>query len=80
MIVSRNAEGVRRDILATTTAIERTKHQADLLRRRLGRVLTEARDHPDLTLEEARQLPEKPIPRETANRLIREAGTPNAAP
>ena len=76
----RTAEEVRRDIERTTEAIAENERRAGVLRGHLGRLLAEARDHPELTLEAARQVPEKPIPRQTANRLIREAGTTNAAP
>ncbi len=76
----RKAEQVRLDIGATASEIaEHEEHGAEL-RRRLGSALAEARDHPELTLEAARQIPKTPIPRQTANRLIREAGTANAAP
>lgn len=69
----RPAEKVRGDIARVTGAIEGHKRRSGQLRKRLGHLLAEARDHPQLTLEEGRQVPEKPIPRETANRLIREA-------
>lgn len=69
----RAAEEVRRDIAATAEAIDRHKQWFVGLRQQLGRLLAEARDHPELTLEEGRQVPEEPIPRQTANRLIRAA-------
>lgn len=69
----RSAEQIRLDIGATAQEMaEHDEHGAEL-RRRLGAALAEARDHPELTLEEGRAIPAKPIPRQTANRLIREA-------
>jgi len=76
----RKAEQIRLDVGATAQEIAEWEERGVELRRRLGSALAEARDHPELTLEEARAIPEKPIPRQTANRLIREAGTANAAP
>lgn len=69
----RSAEEVRGDIAASAEAIDHHEHLAGRLRRRLGRLLAEARDHPELTLEEGRKIPKQEIPRQTANRLIREA-------
>jgi hypothetical protein len=69
----RSAEEVRLDIGATASEIADHEAHGAKLRRRLGRTLAEARDHPELTLEEGRKVPEKEIPRQTANRLIREA-------
>lgn len=69
----RSAEDVRNDIDRTDRAIRTLEGQRRLLREHLGRLLAEARDHPDLTLEEGRQVPEKTISRTMANRLIREA-------
>lgn len=70
----RSAEQVRLDIGATAQEISEHEERGAELRQRLGRALAEARDHPELTLEEGRRIPEKPIPRQTTNRLIREAG------
>ena len=69
----RAAEQIRLDIGATAQEISEHDERGAELRRQLGRALAEARDHPELTLEEGRQIPEKEIPRQTANRLIREA-------
>lgn len=71
----RSPDQIRLDIGATAQEIVEHDERGGDLRRQLGRALAEARDHPELTLEEARQAPEKPIPRQTANRLIREADT-----
>lgn len=75
----RKADAVRLEIGATAQEITDHETHGAELRRRLGGALAEARDHPELTLEEARKIPAKEIPRQTANRLIREAGTANAA-
>jgi hypothetical protein len=69
----RAAEQVRLDIGATAQEISEHEERGAKLRRRLGRALAEARDHPELTLEEGRKIPEKAIPRMSANRLIQEA-------
>lgn len=76
----RDAAQIKLDIGATAQEI--TEHEAAgvELRQRLGRALGEARDHPEMTLEEGRQVPEEEITRQKANRLIREAGTASAAP
>jgi hypothetical protein len=67
------AKQIRLDIGATSHELtEHAKREAEL-RQRLGRALAEARDHPELTLEEGRRIPPKAIPRQTANRLIGEA-------
>lgn len=69
----RAASQIRLGIGATAQELaEHEAHEVEL-RKRLGRALAEARDHPELTLEEGRQVPEKEIPRATANRLIQEA-------
>lgn len=75
----RSAEQVRLDIGATAQEILEWEARGVELRRRLGSALAEARDHPELTLEEGRKIPEKEIPRQTANRLIREAEAAAAA-
>lgn len=69
------AEQIRLDIGATASEIEDHEEKEAALRRRLGAALAEARDHPELTLEEGRKIPAKEIPRQTANRLMREATT-----
>lgn len=69
----RPADQVRLDIGATVAEINEHDEKGAALRRRLGAALKEARDHPDLTLEEGRCIPEPPIPRQSANRLIQEA-------
>lgn len=71
----RDAEQIRLDIGATAQEISEWETRGGKLRRRLGRALAEAREHPELTLEAGRKIPEKAIPRETANRLIRESQT-----
>jgi hypothetical protein len=65
----RAAEQIRLDIGATAQEILEAEMRVVELRHRLGRALAEARGHPELTLEEARQIPEKPIPRQTAYEL-----------
>jgi hypothetical protein len=76
----RAAEQIRLEIGATEQELHDHEAHGAELRQRLGRALAEARDHPELTLEEGRQVPEREILRQRANRLIREAGTANAAP
>lgn len=71
----RDATQIRLDIGATSQEIEEHDERGAELRRRLGKALGEARDHPEMTLEEGRRIPPKDIPRQTANRLIREAET-----
>lgn len=75
----RDAGQIRLDIGATAQEISEWEAQGQRLRRRLGVALAEARDHPELTLEEGRQIPTavglREIPRQTANRLIRESET-----
>lgn len=75
----RSAAQIRLDIGATEQELHEHEEHGAELRKRLGSVLAEARDHPELTLEEGRQVPEREILRTRANRLIREAGTANAA-
>lgn len=75
----RDAAQIKLDIGATAQEIKEHDERGAELRRRLGRALAEARDHPELTLEEGRQVPEEEITRQKANRLIREAGTAGAA-
>lgn len=69
----RAAAQVRLEIGATASEIADHERQGEKLRRRLGIALAEARDHPELTLEEGRKIPEREISRQTANRLMREA-------
>jgi hypothetical protein len=76
----RSADQIRLDIGATAQEIAEHEARGAELRRRLGGALAEARDHPELTLEEGRKIPTRQISRMTANRLIQEAGTTNAAP
>lgn len=72
----RAAAQIRLDIAATAQEIAEHEAHGVELRKRLGRALAEARDHPELTLEEGRCIPEKEITRQTANRLIREGEAP----
>ena len=76
----RKADAIRLEIGATEQELHEHEERGAELRQRLGRALAEARDHPEMTLEEGRQVPEREILRQRANRLIREAGTANAAP
>lgn len=69
----RSADQIRLDIGATASEIDDHDAKGAELRKRLGSALIEARDHPELTLEEGRQVPEQTIPRQTANRLMKEA-------
>lgn len=69
----KSAKQIRLDIGATSSEIEEWEATGAKLRKRLGSALTEARDHPELTLEEGRKVPTPEIPRQTANRLIKEA-------
>jgi hypothetical protein len=69
----RSAEQIRLDIGATASEIAEHEERGAELRRQLGSALAEARDHPELTLEEGRQVPEREILRQRAHRLIREA-------
>lgn len=66
----KSAAQIRLDIGATYQELIDHNAKAEALRKRLGKALTEARDHPELTLEEGRKIPEKEIPRQTANRLM----------
>jgi hypothetical protein len=74
----KKADAVRLEIGATEQELHDHEQRGAELRQRLGRALIEARDHPEMTLEEGRQVPEREILRARANRLIREAGTANA--
>ena len=76
----RSAGEIRLEIGATEQELHEHEERVTKLRQRLGRALAEARDHPKMTLEEGRQVPEREILRQRAHRLIREAGTANAAP
>lgn len=69
----RDAEQIRLDIGATAQEIIEWEERGAALRRRLGSALGEAREHPDLTLEEARKIPTRQIPRQTANELVKAA-------
>lgn len=69
----KSAKQIRLDVGATAQEITEWEATGAKLRKRLGSALAEARDHPELTLEEARAIPETTIPRQTANRLIKEA-------
>lgn len=69
----RSADAVRLEIGATEQELHEHEQHGAELRQRLGRALAEARDHPELTLEEGRQVPEREILRQRANRLIKEA-------
>lgn len=69
----RAAKEVREDIATTATELAEQDERRAELRKQLGRLLVEARDHPHLTLEEARVIPAKPIPRQTANELVKAA-------
>lgn len=64
------ASQIRLNIGASYQELLDHNAKAEELRKRLGRALAEARDHPELTLEEGRKIPPKDIPRMTANRLI----------
>lgn len=69
----RAARDICEAVERVSQAIKVNDARGEVLRYRLGKLLGEARDHPELTLEAARQIPEKPIPRTTANELIRGA-------
>lgn len=69
----RSAKQIRLDIGATASEIAEHETRGVELRKRLGSALAEARDHPELTLEEGRKIPGPEIPRQSAVRLIREA-------
>ena len=69
----KSAAQIRLDIGATAEELKEHDAKGAELRKRLGTALTEARDHPELTLEEGRKIPDKEIPRQTANRLVKEA-------
>lgn len=71
--MARSAQQIRLDVGATASEIAEHEEAGAKLRKRLGSALAEARDHPELTLEEARQIPEEEISRSTANRLMKEA-------
>ena len=75
----RKADAIRLEIGATEQELHDHEEQGAKLRQRLGAALAEARDHPEMTLEEGRQVPEREILRQRAHRLIREAGTAKAA-
>lgn len=74
----RKADAVRLEIGATEQELHDHEEKGAKLRQRLGAALAEARDHPEMTLEEGRQVPEREIKRQRANRLIRgaEAASP----
>lgn len=69
----RSAEQIRLDIGATASEIDDHDARGAELRKRLGAALVEAKEHPELTLEEGRQVPTRTIPRQTAHRLMQEA-------
>ncbi|HXR30593.1 MAG TPA: hypothetical protein VN752_05590 [Solirubrobacterales bacterium] len=75
----RDAAQIRLEIGATEQELHEHEERGAELRQRLGRALAEARDHPELTLEEGRQVPEREILRQRANRLIKEAEAAAAA-
>ena len=69
----RSADEIRADIAETSQGIERCEHTSHLLRAAFARLFREARDHAELTIEEARTVPEQPISRRTAYELARSA-------
>lgn len=69
----KSAAQIKLDVGATYEELTELSTKEAELRKRLGKALGEARDHPELTLEECRKIPPKEIPRQTANRLIGEA-------
>lgn len=71
----KSAAQIRLDIGATYEELTEHAQREAELRKRLGRALAEARDHPELTLEEGRKIPKEEIPRQTANRLVKEAAS-----
>lgn len=70
----RDAAQIRLDIGATAQELIEWELRGVELRRRLGSALAEAREHPELTFEAARQIPVPPIPRQTAYELARSVG------
>lgn len=70
----RPADELRADIARVSREIEDHDHVGGLLRKQLAYLFREARDHPELTMEEARCIPAIDIPRQTAYELARSAG------
>lgn len=70
----RPAQEIRDDLAALSGAMEEHEARGELLRLQLAHLLRQARDHPELTIEEARKIPAKTIGRQTAYELIRELG------
>lgn len=69
----RRPEEITADIERVAREIEETDHVRDLLAAQLAELMRQARDHPALTIEEARQAPERPISRVRAYELARSA-------
>lgn len=70
----RSRKEIELDLAATQHELGEALNRVGILRRRLGMCLREARDHPEMTLEGARKSTETEIPRQTANRLMRDVG------
>lgn len=69
----RAADEIRTDIVQISQGIDRCEYTSGLLRRQFARLFKEARDHPELPMEEARAIPETTVSRRTAYELAKEA-------
>lgn len=69
----RRPDEIRDDVERVSREIEENEHMGELLRKQLAHLMLQARQHPKLTIEEARKIPTRQISRQTAYELAREA-------
>lgn len=69
----RPAEEIRAEIARVSGELDQHEHTGELLRKQLAHLMLQARQHPELTIEDARKIPTRQISRQTAYELTKEA-------
>lgn len=69
----RPAEEIRAEIARVSGELDEHEHMGELLRTQLAQLMLQTRQHPELSIEEVRKIPEKEISRQTAYELAKEA-------
>lgn len=69
----RPAEEIRAEVERVSARIEEHEQVGELLREQLAQLFWQARQHPELSMEEVRKIPTRQISRQGAYELAREA-------
>lgn len=69
----RPAEEIREDVERVSRNIEENEFVGELLKQQLAQLLLQARQHPELSMEEVRKIPKRQISRQSAYEMARAA-------